>query len=115
MQQSDLQRAGSGGGGATTAWVSLGKGWPVKGAGEAQRVWQSCCEAWLQAPCTASLALMPRVSARRGRGSCFPRLLSALALSHHACLRQPSVHTLTPQVAGPLLITAGTVPLPHVL
>ena len=98
--------ASAGGRGATTAWVSLGKGRPVRGAGEAQRVLQSWCEAWLQAPCTAFLAFVPRPSARRGGGArsadCF--------LPPSPLASPPGVHTRTAPPAGPPLITAGRVP-----
>ena len=106
--------AGSWRGGATAAWVSLGKGRLVKGAGEAQRVRQSCCEACLQAPCTASLALAPRASARQGWGSPFRRLLSGPVTS---CLSMSAQRAHPhPARGSPLLITAGTVTfLPHIL
>lgn len=86
---SQTSRGPARGEGATAAWVSLGKGRPVKGAGEAQRVRQSCCEACPQAPCTASLALVPRASARQGGGSPFRRLLSGPVTS---CLSASAQH-----------------------
>lgn len=104
-----------GGGGATTAWVSLGKGWPVKGAGEAQRVWQSCCEACLQAPLHGVPGPHAQGLCQAGREELLPQT-TVCPGPVTSCL-SASAQCAHPHPAGgrPSLITAGTFPLPQVL